>query len=99
MLSQHFARICPAGEAPTYLLHSKKSIKEDKPMRARDSPICIFFLLKKWMQDKNTIEIANSVYQQTKRRKGYHDTNKENTRNAIGSGAVLQRAAFFCFRR
>ena len=64
-------------------------------MRARDSPI--FFHLKKGVHDKNTIEIANSVYQQTKRRKGYHDTNKENTRNAIGSGAVLQRAAFFCF--
>ena len=25
-------------------------------------------------------------------------TQKENTRNATGSGAVLQRAAFFCFR-
>ena len=37
-------------------------------MRARDSPI--FFLLKKRVQDKNTIEIANSVYQQTNRRKG-----------------------------
>ena len=39
-------------------------------MRARDSPICIFFLLKKRVQDKNAIEIANSVYQQTNRRKG-----------------------------
>lgn len=97
MLSQHFARICPAGEAPTYLLHSKKSIKEDKPMRARDSPI--FFHLKKGVQDKNTIEIANSVYQQTKRRKGYHDTNKENPRNVTGSGADVQRTAFFCFCR
>ena len=29
---------CPAGEAPTYLLYGKKSIKEDKPMHARDSP-------------------------------------------------------------
>ena len=68
-------------------------------MRARDSPICIFFHLKKGVQvqDKNTIEIANSVYQHTKRRKGYHDTNKENTRNAIGSGADVQRTAFFCF--
>ncbi len=37
-------------------------------MRARDSPI--FFHLKKGVQDKNTIEIANSVYQQTNRRKG-----------------------------
>ena len=66
-------------------------------MRARDSPI--FFHLKKGVQDKNTIEIANSVYQQTNRRKGYHDTNKENTRNVIVSGAVLQRAAFFSFCR
>ena len=39
-------------------------------MRARDSPICIFFLLKKRVQDKNAIEIAKSVYQQTNRRKG-----------------------------
>ena len=97
MLSQHFARICPAGEAPTYLLHSKKSIKEDKPMRARDSPI--FFHLKKGVQDKNTIEIANSVYQQTKRRKGYHDTNKENTRSIPGSGADVQLPAIFRFCR
>ena len=29
---------CPVGEAPTYLLYGKKSIKEDKPMHARDSP-------------------------------------------------------------
>lgn len=68
-------------------------------MRARDSPICIFFLLKKEMQGKNAIEIANSVYQQTKRRKGYHDTNKENTRSIPGSGADVQLPAIFRFCR
>lgn len=68
-------------------------------MRARDSPICIFFLLKKEMQGKNAIEIANSVYQQTKRRKDYHDTNKENTRSIPGSGADVQLPAIFRFCR
>ena len=65
-------------------------------MRARDSPI--FFLLKKRVQDKNTIEIANSVYQQTNRRKGMILT-KRILAMLLAVVLMFRRTAFFCFCR
>ena len=68
-------------------------------MRARDSPICIFFLLKKGMQDKKAIGLP--ILSTNKRTGGKAIMIRTKRILALFLAVVLmlQRAAFFCFRR
>ena len=56
-------------------------------MHARDSPL-----------SNNIQYFSKKDYIEMKRRKGHCVTHKKNTFPTFGSGADVQRAAFFCFR-